>query len=388
MSLVNNRRPTNLDDYIGQQEASNFAKRLISRNLFKDVRSFAIVGPSGVGKTQLATLIARSTLCINRLEGSYLACGECDVCKGLDTSNIEHYTISNPTEAKGAIEGLKSLALSMPVVVNPRPDNNYRFIILDEFELATPELAARMLDPIEYCPATTVWIINSMDPDKMERRDPIVKEAIDSRCVYLRLTRHTDSDIANNLISYCDIGYEAALAIAKCSGGNMRSAWNELIFFTAGVDAKDLTEDYIISSRYGGATNESRRKMWNALQAGDASEVVSSFKQWLKYTEDKYLSKLIEEDLLDFLGGGKDVASVLASLARWHMMNGYSLVSLLLNHLGCDLFTSVRVPQAFPKVPLGWSGNTNTLDLTSILNKLQPKGFFEMNSEEIFKYCS
>jgi len=385
MTEVNLRRPTRLSQYLQHEHAVTFATNLIANNFYKEIRSICITGFSGSGKTLLASLIARTTLCENRQEGETEACGECDVCKGLDTSNIEHYTISNSTEAREHIKRLEDVACSYPVVSSPRPDNNYRFIIIDEFELASAELAARLLDPIEFSPATTVWIIISMDPKKLEKRDPIIKEAIDSRCVSINLSRFSPETVAANLMdSYPELNKEAALSIGKLSGGNMRKAWNELVFFRGITSVDSITESLVFDIRFGGATKEARYEMWNQLSQGNLKEVSTLFNWWLEQADVNSLVNLLEEDLIDFMYQGiKGADIILSGLSRWHSNPTYSpLVNIL---PFSDILEFGKEEKVHVRTPLVWSGEAPQVNVKDLLT---PKvlRFFHLSGNEIMSY--
>lgn len=340
MDLANQHRPKFFQDYIssGNNGLVQILQQLVARNLHASVRKLWITAPPGVGKTTAALLYARATLCHHRPEGESEPCGECPVCLGEDTSNIYHYTITSPSEARDPIKQLIDRSYSAPVMTSERADQYRQFIIIDEFELASPELAAMLLDPLEFAPETTTWIIISMDPEKLERRDPVTKEAIDSRCAWFPLGRLTDEQIAETLVSKVDLlDYDAAIALAQISEGNMRKAWNTLSFFLTNAAAEELTADSILSARTGGATPSSRETMWRAMEEGNGLRVKECFNSWLNQAPDvKAIAKLLEQDLLSFLDSpNTEIQQLLASLGRWYASpHPYPLISVFMASLG------------------------------------------------------
>lgn len=344
-SLANSRRPLFFKDYLGQGNGKggpvDIVKRMIQQNLHSAIKNLWITGAPGCGKTTLAQLYTRAVLCHNRPEGEYEPCGDCPVCRGEDTTNIYHYTITSPAEAREPIRRLIERSYQYPVRITDRADQFYQFFIIDEAELASAELMAMLLDPLEHSPETTIWIIISMDPEKLEKRDPVIKEAIDSRCAGFALGRLSDESIAEALCEYYpDLEYDAALALAQFSGGNMRKAWNDLATLTLLHSPADLNADFILENQAGGATASERESMWQALEAGDGVKVKSYFDQWLsKCSNPKSVAFLLEQDLLNFLESkNPDVQVILAALARWYVSaHPYPLVTVFMQHLGAKV---------------------------------------------------
>ena len=56
--LVEKYRPTNLDNYIGNEKIKDTIKGYISQN---DIQNLLFYGPAGTGKTTLAKLIAKKS---------------------------------------------------------------------------------------------------------------------------------------------------------------------------------------------------------------------------------------------------------------------------------------------------------------------------------------
>ena len=58
--LVEKYRPTNIDNYVGNESIKNTIKSYISQN---DIQNLLFYGPAGTGKTTLAKLIAKNINC-------------------------------------------------------------------------------------------------------------------------------------------------------------------------------------------------------------------------------------------------------------------------------------------------------------------------------------
>ena len=294
-------------------------------------------------KSTLGFLYPRATLCYNRIEGDYEPCGECAVCKGEDTSNISHYTINNSTTSWEPVRKLIEQSKQLPTVnfKDIRPDQFYRFIILNEIQQASPELLALLYDALEFCPSTTIFILISMDVDKLKAKNPQMAEAITSRVAELHLPSFADEVIANHLVYKIDgLNLEAAMAIAKLSNGSMRKSIQNYANFLALVDDPiELTEELVLCSRSGGATKESRLAMWTALGQGDGATVKEIVSYWSSNASDiKLVGTLLQNDVIENLNNPSvEVQSLLASLGRWYTGLNYPLVTVLMSHLGTNI---------------------------------------------------
>lgn len=224
-TLFNQHRPVTINEIdvgsLNNKLPISYIKRCIS-GISPHPNAIYLCGSPGSGKSLLANLYARGTLCLNREEGSYEACGICDVCIGKDTTNIHYHLVRDSSSTKEALDELIQYAETKPLYREGcNEHNNRRFIIIDEAELIHPTTIAALLNPLEYGPDTTTWILISMQPDKLS---PIVREAIESRCKQLIIHPFSKEYIANYLKGELD--EELINIIANNSNGNMRRAWS------------------------------------------------------------------------------------------------------------------------------------------------------------------
>jgi DNA polymerase III gamma/tau subunit len=342
--LANEHRPRFFKDFVTNDEfdlgsPANQLKNAVAKNYHSVLGNLTLLGKPGSGKSSLASIYSKAILCYNRLEGEYEPCGYCPVCLGEDKDNIHEYTLHQTSAAWEPIRELIERSRQLPVLRREgvRADQFYRIIILNEIEVASPELLNTLLDATEHAPKTTIWIFISMDEEKMIKKSETTAEAIISRTADLHLPSFSNTTIATTIAKKTDINYDAALAIAKLSKGNMRRAWSNVAMCRGIVDEdSEITEDLVLYSRSGGATKENRMEMWEALAKGDGTRVKELVNFWTEKSADiKLVGTLLQEDIIDNLHSpSQEVQSLLAALGRWYTGLSYPLTTVFMSHLG------------------------------------------------------
>ena len=79
VNLAVKYRPQTLDDVVGQQHVVSQLKGMFSKG--KMPNSFLLTGPTGLGKTTLARIIARYINCEKPDTEKHAPCGECHNCE-------------------------------------------------------------------------------------------------------------------------------------------------------------------------------------------------------------------------------------------------------------------------------------------------------------------
>lgn len=345
--LANENRPRFFRDFVTNDEfdlgsPANILKNAVANNYHSVLGNITLLGPPGSGKSSLASIYSKAILCYNRKEGEYEPCGECPVCLGEDKENIHEYTLYQTSAAWEPIKELIERSRQAPTIRREgvRADQFYRIIILNEIEVASSELLNTLLDATEHAPRTTIWMFISMDEEKMMKKSEVTAEAILSRTADLHLPSFSNAVIASTITKKTDITYDAALAIAKISKGNMRRAWSNVATYRGIVDSDyEISEELVLYSRSGGATKESRTEMWEALAKGNGTRVKELIDYWTERATDiKLVGHLLQVDIIENLKSpSPEVQSLLAALGRWYSGFNYPLVTVFMSHLGTNV---------------------------------------------------
>jgi len=205
-------RPQKLRDVHGQDLAVRTLTGMLKNHSVPNALLFN--GPSGVGKTTLARLLAKYLNC-----ETGKACGRCPSCKSIE--NHPDVLELNAAEARG-IDDVRQLISRAKY----RPRYKTRVFILDEIQGMTPQSLQALLTPLESAPPDTVYCICTTDPQKLPT-------ALLTRCTKINLTFPSANAIAARLSNILTIEQktlpsEILHTIAESSGGHVREALNIL----------------------------------------------------------------------------------------------------------------------------------------------------------------
>lgn len=302
MNIANQHSPKLFSEYIGQTGVVKYITAIIKSN--KHPSGILISGNPGVGKSRLAHLYVKATLCENRLEGEYEPCNNCSSClsdieKG-QHPNITYYRITEASIFKDAVNDLISMTKASPVIThdNNRADNQHRFIIIDEVQSASKQSISPFLDSLEFAVENVTVILISMD---LNRMDSIVREAIESRCIELSLDKLNAENISSKLQEiYNELHPDSADLIAYLCKGNMRKAWRYIEFFSAQENLSLLTSDTISKQFLCGINKITCQDIINSIETNTWENTLTILKSISSNEEqiiDYFINVLIDYNL-------------------------------------------------------------------------------------------
>jgi replication factor C small subunit len=252
--LVEKYRPTNIDNYVGNENIKSTIKDYISQN---DIQNLLFYGPAGTGKTTLAKLIAKNI--------------DCDLLyiNASDERGIE--TIRDKVSGFASTMSFKSL----------------KIVILDEADFLTIMAQASLRNVIETFSRSTRFILTC---NYLER----IIDPLQSRCQTLKIIPPNKLDIINHLMKVTNKeGIKHSVSdletIVNNNYPDVRKMLNTIQVSTVD-NTISLDESTLVESNYmDKVLSELKKKKpnWRTIRQIIADSNVSDFEGFYRYLYDK-----------------------------------------------------------------------------------------------------
>ena len=252
--LVEKYRPTNIDNYVGNESIKNTIKSYISQN---DIQNLLFYGPAGTGKTTLAKLITKNI--------------DCDVL------------YINASDERG-IETIRDKVSGFASTMSFKP---LKVVILDEADFLTIQAQASLRNVIETFSRSTRFILTC---NYLER----IIDPLQSRCQTLKIIPPNRLDIINHLMKVTNkenIKHSVSdlEIIVSNNYPDVRKMLNTIQISTVNNTIK-LDETTLVESNYmDKVLNELQNKKpnWRTIRQIIADSNVKDFEGFYRYLYDK-----------------------------------------------------------------------------------------------------
>ena len=252
--LVEKYRPTNIDNYVGNENIKNTIKSYIDQN---DIQNLLFYGPAGTGKTTLAKLITKNI--------------DCDLL------------YINASDERG-IETIRDKVSGFASTMSFKP---LKVVILDEADFLTIMAQASLRNVIETFSRSTRFILTC---NYLER----IIDPLQSRCQTLKIVPPDRLDIINHLMKVTNkenIKHSVSdlETIVNNNYPDVRKMLNTIQISTVNNTIK-LDETALVESNYmDKALTELKKKKpnWRTIRQIIADSNVSDFEGFYRYLYDK-----------------------------------------------------------------------------------------------------
>lgn len=242
--VINKYRPTSLDEVVGHKSIVKSLKTVLqSRN----VCTFLFTGPSGVGKTSLARILAKD-----------LGCCPADLLE------IDAATKTGIEDMREVMAGLE---------YRPLGEGTVKAVIVDECHALSKAAVQSLLKSLEEPPPWVLWFLCTTEPAKMPA-------AIKTRAFHCTLKPVSGADIidyldriaaAENILKKGVLRDDVVELCALEAGGSPRQAISNLVM-CAGVSSVQEAEELLRSAEGSAEAYEVAQALikgvpWGTMQA-------------------------------------------------------------------------------------------------------------------------
>jgi DNA polymerase-3 subunit delta' len=178
--------------------------------------SLLFSGPEGVGKLDAAMNLARALNCARAVEGSEDGCGECAVCRRIDTGNFPDVRVIRPEGAGRQIKA--ELVRQVVTESSSRPfEGRKRVTIFEAADRMNPTSANTLLKTLEEAFSWNVLIL-------ITSLEAAILPTLLSRCQRVRFIPLLPEEVTEVLVSRHGFEPDEARLAASVSGGSLTRA--------------------------------------------------------------------------------------------------------------------------------------------------------------------
>ena len=252
--LVEKYRPTNIDNYVGNESIKNTIKNYITQN---DIQNLLFYGPAGTGKTTLAKLITKNI--------------DCDVL------------YINASDERG-IETIRDKVSVFAITMSFKP---LKVVILDEADFLTIQAQASLRNVIETFSRSTRFILTC---NYLER----IIDPLQSRCQTLKIIPPNKVEIVNHLIKVIQkdnikTSVSDLETIVNNNYPDVRKMLNTIQISTV-YNKLILDESTLVESNYMDKVFDelnNKKPNWRTIRQIIADSNVNDFEGFYRYLYDK-----------------------------------------------------------------------------------------------------
>jgi DNA polymerase III subunit gamma/tau len=276
MPLDTKYRPQTFEDVLGQDGTIKVLKNLLEEGrIFEN--SYVFAGPSGVGKTTTARILARAMLC-DQVTDQQEPCNTCDSCQEILEHGKSHSFIEMDAANHSGKDSIQSILDDTQYYTFDGQDR--KIYLIDECHRLSKSAMDALLKPMEdTIPGSDdrklVCLFCTTEPEKL-------RDTIKTRCMMFSIKRPDKDSVVNRLSYICEedgITYSEEaldLLVDEC-GSHIRDMINT-------VEKIGKVGDVTVTSverQFGLSFYKSYLDILSYLLSGDASSAIESIESVL-----------------------------------------------------------------------------------------------------------
>lgn len=264
-NLASEHRPRSFDQVVGHERYIAAFKNMARQEALPGC--ILIAGPSGVGKTTLARLIAASALCPNLNRETGDPCGTCLDCKASETiqdsANFMHMDGAG-SQLKERVEG----DLQQFLQAAPLGGARAKVCIADEAQALSIGARNALLTMTENLPKRSMLIMTTTDPQAID-------EAILTRSFKINLSALSiEQLIAGVRQKFPQEEVKTLNILAESSNGCMREMWQ--LYQQVKSFNEPLTEE-LAAWMTGAASGAEQKNLLNLILSGNLAKLAKTW---------------------------------------------------------------------------------------------------------------